>query len=291
MMDWLDTAFIYQVTLSPLWVFLKAESRVFWLFLLSSFFLVVVFLWQADRLSIKSIKQTLFSTRYWFHPSSRKDVGLLFLNAWVKVFILVPLLAGHLAGIVFVSTMLQRHFSDAPSVALSYTAIMLLFSVVFFVTEDFSRFYLHRLMHKVPILWRLHKTHHSAEVLTPLTLFRVHPLEMCLYQIRQLVVISVVGGIFVWFFGGKVSGLSILGVDAFGFLFNFLGANLRHSHIPLSFGRFEKWFVSPAQHQIHHSSDPVHFNKNFGTCFALWDRVFNCWYQGVRTQKLSVGLR
>ena len=45
----------------------------------------------------------------------------------------------------------------------------------------------------------------------------------------------------------------------FGVLFNFAAANLRHSHIWISFGRFEKIFISPAQHQIHHSVKEMGF--------------------------------
>jgi len=59
-----------------------------------------------------------------------------------------------------------------------------------------------------------------------------------------------------------------------GFLFNALGANLRHSHIWLSFGSLERWFISPAQHQIHHSSAEADRDINFGTCLAIWDRLF-----------------
>jgi sterol desaturase/sphingolipid hydroxylase (fatty acid hydroxylase superfamily) len=37
-------------------------------------------------------------------------------------------------------------------------------------------------------------------------------------------------------------------------------------------------FVSPAYHQVHHSSNPKHFNKNFGSCLALWDWMFGTLY-------------
>ncbi len=45
---------------------------------------------------------------------------------------------------------------------------------------------------------------------------------------------------------------------------------------------FQGWlgriFVSPAHHQVHHSGDPKHFNKNFGSCLALWDWMFGTLY-------------
>jgi hypothetical protein len=49
---------------------------------------------------------------------------------------------------------------------------------------------------------------------------------------------------------------------------------LRHSHLPLRFcAGLERMLVSPAMHQLHHSVDPRHHDKNFGLAFAIWDRL------------------
>ena len=59
------------------------------------------------------------------------------------------------------------------------------------------------------------------------------------------------------------------------FWFHLLGSNLRHSHIWINYWHWlEKIFISPAQHQIHHSIKKEHHNKNFGVTFAIWDYVF-----------------
>ena len=51
--------------------------------------------------------------------------------------------------------------------------------------------------------------------------------------------------------------------------------HLRHSHIWLSWGdRIEGWLISPAQHQLHHSVEPRHFDRNLGSALAIWDRWF-----------------
>ena len=66
--------------------------------------------------------------------------------------------------------------------------------------------------------------------------------------------------------------LTLLGANIFSFLFNVAGANLRHSHIWISYGRLvERVLVSPAQHQLHHSIDPRDGNANFGAVLAVWD--------------------
>ena len=63
------------------------------------------------------------------------------------------------------------------------------------------------------------------------------------------------------------------------FICNALAANLRHSHVWLSFGpHIEHVLNSPAQHQIHHSDAPRHFHKNFATNLSLWDWLFGTLY-------------
>ena len=54
-----------------------------------------------------------------------------------------------------------------------------------------------------------------------------------------------------------------------------LWANLRHSHVWITYGRImERLLISPAQHQIHHSKNKVHFDRNFGVVLAIWDGMF-----------------
>lgn len=69
--------------------------------------------------------------------------------------------------------------------------------------------------------------------------------------------------------------LEIAGINAFLVLATLAMANFHHSHIWVSFGPWlEHLIISPAQHQIHHSTRPEHFNKNYGQTLALWDWVF-----------------
>ena len=51
--------------------------------------------------------------------------------------------------------------------------------------------------------------------------------------------------------------------------------HLQHSHMWISFrGALGRIFISPAHHQVHHSTNPIHFNKNLGSCLAVWDWLF-----------------
>lgn len=266
------------------------SRRLFWGFLLSSLLLALAVLYAQDRgWRWRKIKKALFNPRYWLHPSSLQDAGYLLLNGALKVLIVAPLIGGQLAATAGVAGVLQTSLGDAPVIAAPAALVCIAYTLVFFFCEDLSRYGLHRAMHGIPWLWRLHRVHHSAAVLTPLTLYRVHPVEMSLYYCRGIAVFAAVSGLFIYLFRGKVGGYDILGVDALGFLFNFFGANLRHSHIWLSFGRFEKLLMSPAQHQIHHSNAPEHRDKNFGTCLACWDRLAGTLVMAGPRRKLRFG--
>jgi len=263
---------------APFDYFFEPGRRLFWLFILSALILASIAVsFQEKRFDLKAQLQALANRNYWFNWSSAQDCAALFINSLIRMTVLLPLLGSHLAATIFVGSVLQDNFGDAPQIELPLFVLGFLYTLTFFICEDLSRFSLHLAMHKLPWLWRIHRFHHSAHTLTPLTVHRVHPLEMSLYYLRGLIVFGLVSGVFVYLFRGKLHGWAILGVDCMGFLFNFLGANLRHSHIRLSFGVFERWFISPVQHQVHHSIAPEHYDKNFGTCLALWDRLFKTW--------------
>ena len=153
-------------------------------------------------------------------------------------------------------------------------AVAVLYSVALFVVWDASRWITHWLMHRVPALWAFHQVHHSASVLTPLTFHRLHPLESLVYQLRGVVSTGVVTAAFFWAFRAEAVGVTLLGVPAAGLVLNALFGNLRHSHVWLRFpAPVERWLISPAQHQLHHSAAPAHCDANYGTWLAAWDRL------------------
>ena len=83
----------------------------------------------------------------------------------------------------------------------------------------------------------------------------------------------------------------IFGVSIVGFVLALLGTHLRHSHIWMSYGPvLNRLFMSPAHHQIHHSIDPRHWNKNFSVKLAVWDALFGTLYNPGAPETLQVGL-
>jgi sterol desaturase/sphingolipid hydroxylase (fatty acid hydroxylase superfamily) len=280
---------VLELLIAPADFFMDAGKRVYWLYLLSALVVASVAVSiQEGRFDPAGQLKKLFDSRYWFARSSIFDVCLMLINSIVKISLLIPLFGSHLAATILVGAFFQDTFGDAPQFELGWFWIGVLFSTVFFVIEDFSRFCLHFCMHRFDSLWFFHRTHHSATVLTPLTLFRVHPVEHILYFARSLIVFGLVSGIFVWLFSQRLTGLQILGVDVFGFLFNFAAANLRHSHIWISFGRLEKVFISPAQHQLHHSVG--NSNSNLGSVLSIWDGVLGTRVYAREKKLLEFGL-
>lgn len=269
---------IWNALLAPANYVLEPGRRLFWVFLLSALILAsLVVTWQQQRFDLKSQLKALFNRDYWLQRSTAEDIGWLTANSLIRLLLLVPLLGSHLAATILVGAALQQVLGDAPDLGWSLFWIGASYTLVFFVAEDVSRFALHRWMHLSPCLWRFHAVHHSATNLTPITVHRVHPVEMSLYYLRGLLVFGGVSGVFLYLFGSQLHGWDILGVDCLGFLFNTLGANLRHTPIWLTFGRCERWLISPAQHQMHHSADQRHHDRNFGTCLAIWDRLARSW--------------
>ncbi len=268
-----------------------AGSRLSWPFLLASgLLLIAVLALSPNNTVLRGQARQLLNWRYWLNAQSAIDLAYTLLNSALKLFILVPLLASHTLATVWVINQLQLLAGSGPDWQLTPLWMAGIFSIVFFVIDDASRFALHWALHNVPGLWHIHKIHHAAENLTPLTLLRVHPLEMALYYCRSLAVVAGVGGVFIYCFVGKVSAWDILGFNAFVFLFNALGANLRHSPVAVQFGALERWFISPAQHQLHHSSHPQHHNINYGSALAVWDRALGSWRSGVEAVDLRFGL-
>lgn len=128
--------------------------------------------------------------------------------------------------------------------------------------------------------------------MVPPTASRIHLVEKLCEMLAKGSCLALYAGAFHWLCGGTVRPYTLFGVSYLVLLFNSLAANLRHTHVWLSFGpRLEHVFNSPAQHQIHHSRDPRHFNHNFGTNLSLWDWWFGTLYvTNSQPEPLSFGV-
>jgi sterol desaturase/sphingolipid hydroxylase (fatty acid hydroxylase superfamily) len=268
------------------------SERLYWGYLISALALAgFAYLGSAERSRGIGFVRYAFPRQVWLHRSALLDYVYVGLTTVLWATLVAPYLLKSATVQSWLNSLLDPDPVQAALHAEPTLAIVSLYTVALVVVDDFRRYLVHRLFHSVPALWEFHKVHHSARVLTPITLYRTHPVEMLLDGLAAALAIGGVTAIFLVWFPGGLTPLTILGANAVRFVFEFFGANLRHSHIWLRFGStLEHFIISPAQHQIHHSSESKHFNRNLGSQFALWDWAFGTLYVPAARESLVLGL-
>lgn len=265
--------------LSPLLFLFDPQKRIYWLYVLSSALLILCF-----RHKIVILKNKVLTR------SSVVDLSWLFVNQLLLKWWITPFFALQVSAALWVNSTFVSLLGQGDFVKLERTILTILFAFTLFVINDFCKFMVHLGFHRIPFLWPFHAVHHSATTLTPLTLYRIHPVEFVINSLRSFLVGAVVSGLFVYLFANNISVFTIIGVNLFVFMFNLAGSNLRHSAFYLGFGRWERLFISPAQHQIHHSVEVKHFDKNFGSALSIWDRMFNSFVLSKKQKVTAFGL-
>ena len=273
--------------------FIDPKKRVFLFYILISILIATAWFMINKKLSLKKTLIKIFDKKIFFSKSAKSDYKIFLINQLIMM-IVSPFLITQLT----IATALYFYFhtidwlSAGMFVGIAKIYIILSFTIFQFTIDDFSKYIVHRFMHKWPVLWALHKVHHSATVLTPMTVFRTHPLEGIIFSLRSAITQAIGISIFFYLFGNLVSLYTIVGVNIFVFVFNILGSNLRHSHIGI---RYWKWleyiFISPAQHQLHHSIAFDHHDKNFGAALAIWDWLFGSLHHSVEFETLHLGIK
>lgn len=233
----------------------------------------------------------LFNPRIWFHKSAILDYQLFIINRILRSLLWAPIVMSMVPIAIGLSSALEWALGNIQPITEQRWIVVFVFTLLLFLFDDFTRFLLHFIMHKSPFLWQFHKVHHSAKVLTPLTVYRSHPIENFLYATRMAIAQGTAVGFGYFLFGPTLSMYDILGANVFIFAFNIMGSNLRHSHIKWRWGNnIEKWLISPLQHQIHHSRQRQFFDCNFGTALAVWDRLFQTLVLSGNTERIVFGL-
>lgn len=222
----------------------------------------------------------LFPKQVYLHPSAIADYKFFLVDRIVFV-LMAPLALVYVEPLVgLTEATLARLLGP---VANPWHAgspwVMGLAMVSQILLTDFLLFYMHYLFHKIPALWEFHKVHHSAEVMTPITAYRMHPLEVVFNMNVTALFTGLLLGVFGYLTDGGRPGFTILGINAIQFAFYVVGFNLRHSHVPLGYGSVvSQLLVSPWMHQVHHSRETRHLDRNMGFIFSFWDRLFGTLY-------------
>jgi len=140
----------------------------------------------------------------------------------------------------------------------------------------------HYLLHQVPILWRLHRTHHSDREYDFTTGIRFHPLEEFFTTTLELGLILALGAPPAAVFVSRLLSMTVSLVEH---------ANVR---IPPSLDRLVRsLLVTPDMHRIHHSQAPGDNRSNLSTTFSWWDRLFGTYreHPAAGESAIEYGLR
>lgn len=134
---------------------------------------------------------------------------------------------------------------------------------------DLARYWLHRLHHTVPALWRFHQVHHSSTSLDATSGLRMHVVDFVQLSLLPVVLFRCIldGSRFhPWTWPLLVLLTDLM--DAYQH------ANLDPRAIPGWLERLHPYLNNPTAHSWHHSDDPRAYNHNYGQTLLIWDRLF-----------------
>lgn len=279
---------------------LLPSSHLFAFYLLSAFFLsALTYFWFANadpEHRPEGVRKGLFGYVFdrgiWLHRSAKQDYVFFLVNSLIYYGFAVHFLISSHVAMVAMTSGLEAVFGVREVAAFTPSVVSVIaFTFASMLAIDFAIYVTHYIQHKVAALWHFHSVHHSAEVLTVMTVTRQHPVDLFLTSTLMILLTQFVFASFSYLTLSAPSQYEVLNVNIILFIFFTVGYNLRHSHIWLSYPPWLSYiFISPAQHQTHHSVDPKHFDRNFGFIFAVWDWMFGTLYVPRGYEKLEFGL-
>ena len=149
--------------------------------------------------------------------------------------------------------------------------------LLFFVISDFIQYNTHRLLHKVPFLWQIHKVHHSAKQMGFATHFRYHWLEPIIY--KSIIYIPLV----------LLGGFNLQDVFIVHFIAISIG-HLNHANLGWNYGIFKYIFNNPKMHVWHHGKSLPNKNGiNFAISLSIWDYLFKTNYIPYDGKNIELG--
>lgn len=153
--------------------------------------------------------------------------------------------------------------------------------IVSLLILDAFIYWQHRIFHRIPWLWRLHRVHHADQDIDVTTGSRFHTLEIILSMLIKCAIVAILG-------------ISWQAVLVFEILLNGC-AMFNHANISLTKKRDHKLrrlIVTPDMHRVHHSSLHPEMHRNFGFCLSIWDRLFHSYQAQPQSghQQMQIGL-
>lgn len=151
-----------------------------------------------------------------------------------------------------------------------------------FVAFDIIIYLQHRVFHRIPILWRLHRVHHTDLDLDVSSGVRFHPIEIIVSVLIKLVAVALIGA-------------PVLAVVLFEIVLNATSL-FNHGNIAIP-AVIDRWLrlllVTPDMHRVHHSVIPSETDSNFCFNFPWWDRLMGTYLSqpSAGHSDMQIGLR
>lgn len=134
-------------------------------------------------------------------------------------------------------------------------------ALLYLLTFDFLRYWIHRLEHAVPALWAMHSFHHSATEMNTFTTDRV-------YWLSEVVQAAILVPVLTVLFVPSPTVLLIF------FWIQVVFRGLSHVNVKLPLGPLGLVVMEPQFHRIHHSVEERHWDRNFAQTFPIFDVMF-----------------
>ena len=192
-------------------------------------------------------------------------------------------------GLVVLNTLLLRLLFPLAAVGAAVFAEQYQFGLFHYVTTppalalilsllllDLLIYFQHRVFHRVPWLWRLHRMHHADQEFDVTTGLRFHPVEILLSMVIKLSAVALLGA-------------PVVAVIIFEVVLNGT-ALFNHGNVRLPAWldrRLRLILVTPDMHRVHHSAEPDETNSNYGFSVSWWDRLFKTYRAETRAGQLK----
>ena len=253
---------------------------------------VVLFLRSDGPKTLSGLLRFMFPIDILTHASARADFLFWVSRKLVMLLVALPTGASITIACGYAShAALAAVFGGAGHVSNEQAvALTVLFTVTMLLAYDISYYFYHNLQHRIPVLWELHKVHHSAEVMVGTTKDRIHPIDDVMNRVWDGLITGPVYGFWLFFAFDPVE-ITILGINVYVLRNIVMMDFVRHTHLKISFGSLiNQIILCPHYHQLHHSTNPKHFDKNFGLMLSIWDRMFGTLHVPEPDESFSFGL-
>lgn len=144
------------------------------------------------------------------------------------------------------------------------------------ILTDLTQYWVHRGFHRIPLLWRFHRIHHSAEVMDWLAGSRLHLIDVAVTRGLTYVPLYVLG---------------FAEAPLFTYVaFVSIQATFIHANVRFDFGALRWVLATPQFHHWHHAAEPEAIDTNFAVHLPVLDRLFGTYYLPGNRWPASYGL-